>query len=60
MHNTARIRLANVPQTKKCKRSTIYQMIGLFNGLPNELKFLPPKTFKRIISKRSIAGIPDD
>ena len=49
MCNTARIRLANVPRTKKCKGSTIYQMIWLFtwiNSIESVCIFHSPPTME--------------
>ena len=60
IRKTARIGVSNVPRTQKCKRSTIYQVVKIFNNLPNNLKFVPPKLFKKLISKRSIQEIPTD
>ena len=60
MRNTARINIKNVPRTKKCRRSTIYRIAKIFNNLPNNLKWVHPKMFKRAISKRKIQEIPDE
>ena len=57
---TARLNTVKVPRTQKAKRSTFYQIVGIFNSLSDDLKFLHPKIFKKVIAKRTILEIPVD
>ena len=56
----ARLHTKRPPKTKKGKRSTIYKSLSIFNSLHSSLKFVHPKTFKKLIEKRKIVEIPDD
>ena len=48
------------PRTNKCRRSTIYRTLGIFNSLHHSLRYTHPKIFKRLIEKRRILEIPVD
>ena len=56
----ALIRTKNTPRTKKCRRSTLYSTLAIFNSLHHSLKYNHPKIFKRLIEKRKILEIPFD
>ena len=56
----ARINIKTSPRTKKCRRSTIYSTLALFNSLHSSLKYVHPKIFKKLIEKRKILEIPGD
>ena len=56
----AKLHTKRTPRTKKGKRSTIYKSLMLFNAIHSSLKFVPTKTFKKLIEKRRIIEIPDD
>ena len=48
------------PRTQKCRRSTVYSSLTIFNSLHHSLRYLHPKIFKRLIEKRRILEIPTD
>ena len=53
----AMIYTKSAPRTKKCRRSTIYSTLAIFNSLHHSLKYNHPKIFKRLIEKRRILEI---
>ena len=55
---TARLNTKKVPRTQKGRRTTFYRLVSIFNNLTDDLKFLHPKIFKKVISKRAIQEIP--
>ena len=56
----AKIFTKKAPRTKRCRRSTIYSTLEIFNSLHHSLKYNHPKIFKRLIEKRRILEIPVD
>ena len=60
VRKTAKLNTMRVPRTQKGRRTTFFRLVRIFNNLPDDLKFLHPKMFKKVIAKRSIQEVPID
>ena len=57
---TSTLAIINPPRMKKCHRSLFYKLMRQFNDLPNHLKYISPKDFKKEIGRQTIREVPDD